>query len=85
MNDAVEFLIQHGGVVLFVSVFAEQVGLPVPAIPVLLAAGALAGAGKMNLALRIARVTPDELKEMMDNGQELVIVDLRQPLGRRCC
>jgi membrane protein DedA with SNARE-associated domain/rhodanese-related sulfurtransferase len=36
-----------------VTVFAEQVGLPIPAVPVLLAAGALAGAGKMSLASAI--------------------------------
>lgn len=53
MNDVSAFLIQHGGVVLFATVFAEQIGLPVPAIPVLLAAGALAGAGKMSLAVAV--------------------------------
>ena len=50
MNDAGEFLIRHGEAIVFAAVFAEQIGLPVPAIPVLLAAGALAGAGKMSLA-----------------------------------
>jgi rhodanese-related sulfurtransferase len=30
--------------------------------------------------LRIARITADELKQMMDNGHEMMIVDLRQPL-----
>ena len=51
MDDVTQFLIRHGGLVLFAVVLAEQVGLPIPAVPVLLAAGALAGAGKMNLAL----------------------------------
>ena len=50
MNDAAEFLVRHGESIVFAAVFAEQIGLPVPAIPVLLAAGALAGAGKMSLA-----------------------------------
>ena len=50
MNDAVEFLIRHGEAVVFAAVFAEQIGLPVPAVPVLLAAGALAGAGKIGRA-----------------------------------
>lgn len=45
------FLVRHGYVFLFVWVFAEQGGLPIPSIPILLAAGALAGAGKLNLAL----------------------------------
>ncbi len=49
MDDVTQFLIRHGGLVLFASVLAEQVGLPIPAVPVLLAAGALAGAGKMSL------------------------------------
>jgi membrane protein DedA with SNARE-associated domain/rhodanese-related sulfurtransferase len=53
MDDVTQFLIRHGGLVLFAVVLAEQVGLPIPAVPVLLAAGALAGAGKMNLALAI--------------------------------
>ena len=53
MNEVVEFLVRYGGVVLFVVVLAEQAGLPIPAIPVLLAAGALAGAGKMNLAVAL--------------------------------
>jgi membrane protein DedA with SNARE-associated domain len=50
MHDAAQFLIRHGYVVLFAGVFAEQIGLPTPSMPFLLAAGALAGAGQMNLA-----------------------------------
>jgi len=50
-NETVEFLIRHGYTVVFAWVFFEQLGLPLPAIPVLLAAGALAGTGKLNLAL----------------------------------
>ncbi len=53
MDEVTQFLIRHGGIVLFAVVLAEQVGLPIPAVPVLLAAGALAGAGKMNLALAV--------------------------------
>lgn len=48
MDDVTQFLLQHGGLVLFIIVFAEQIGLPIPAVPVLLAAGALAGAGAMD-------------------------------------
>ena len=53
MGDVTQFLVRHGGLVLFATVLAEQVGLPIPAVPVLLAAGALAGAGKINLAMAI--------------------------------
>src|SRR3990172_6449002 len=51
MNEVFAFVLRHGYSVLFVWVFAEQLGLPVPAIPILLAAGALAGAGKMSFAV----------------------------------
>jgi membrane protein DedA with SNARE-associated domain/rhodanese-related sulfurtransferase len=50
MNRTVEFLLQHGYLLLFAFVLAEQSGLPIPSTPMLLAAGALAGLGRMNLA-----------------------------------
>lgn len=48
MHRAFEFLIQHGYALLVGWVFAEQVGIPIPAMPLLLAAGALAGRGHLN-------------------------------------
>ena len=54
MDDTFQFLIRHGYSVLFLWVLAEQLGLPIPSTPLLLAAGALAGQGQMNLALAIA-------------------------------
>ena len=48
MNDLVQFLVLHGAIVMFVALFIEQVGLPFPATPFLLAAGALVGTGKLN-------------------------------------
>jgi membrane protein DedA with SNARE-associated domain/rhodanese-related sulfurtransferase len=53
MNEIVQYLARHGYPVLFASVFARQLCLPVPAILFLLAAGAMAGNGKLNLALVI--------------------------------
>ncbi len=49
MRETVDFLVQHGYSLLFAWVLAEQLGLPVPSLPLLLAAGALAGASKLNL------------------------------------
>ncbi len=49
MRDTIDFLLQHGYALVFAWVLAEQLGLPIPAFPVLLAAGALAGAGKLSL------------------------------------
>jgi membrane protein DedA with SNARE-associated domain len=48
MHSVLEFLLRHGYVVLLGWVFAEQIGLPVPSLPLLLAAGALAGTGRLN-------------------------------------
>ena len=48
MHRSLEFLLHHGYVVLLGWVFAEQIGLPLPAMPLLLAAGALAGAGHLS-------------------------------------
>jgi membrane protein DedA with SNARE-associated domain len=53
MHGILEFLMRHGYLVLFGWVFLEQAGMPVPSIPLLLAAGALSGAGYLNLALCI--------------------------------
>ena len=47
---SVGLLIEYGYLFVFAWVFAEQIGLPLPAEPVLLAAGALAGAGHVNIA-----------------------------------
>jgi membrane protein DedA with SNARE-associated domain len=49
MNSTLEFLVRHGYVVLLGWVFVEQIGLPIPSVPLLLAAGALAGTGRMNI------------------------------------
>lgn len=53
MNELLPFLVRHGYALVFVWVLAEQGGLPIPSAPLLLAAGALAANGKMNVALVI--------------------------------
>jgi membrane protein DedA with SNARE-associated domain len=61
MNETLEFLVRHGPTVLFTAVFVEQMGLPLPAVPWLLAAGALAGAGKMNWPVALGAATVGSL------------------------
>ncbi|MCE3242651.1 MAG: hypothetical protein K0Q83_3158, partial [Deltaproteobacteria bacterium] len=53
LEQAADFLIRHGYAVLFGWVLLEQLGLPIPAAPLLIAAGALARAGKMNLTFAL--------------------------------
>ena len=54
LEQAADFLIRHGYAVLFGWVLLEQMALPIPAAPLLIAAGALARAGKMNLTFAVA-------------------------------
>lgn len=53
MNGVAQFFIGHEELVLVAVVFADQLGLPIPAVPALLAAGALAGTGKMTLGMAV--------------------------------
>jgi membrane protein DedA with SNARE-associated domain/rhodanese-related sulfurtransferase len=53
MSQTTEFVIRHGLPLVFVAVLVEQFGVPIPAPPLLLAAGALAAAGKFNLFLGV--------------------------------
>lgn len=55
-NETMQFLIRHGLPLVFGAVFIEQIGLPIPALPLLLAAGALAATGQFNLLLGIGAV-----------------------------
>ena len=53
VNDVVSFLIRHGEAFIFLYVFADQLGVPLPAVPALLAMGALGAAGKINFGLAL--------------------------------
>jgi membrane protein DedA with SNARE-associated domain len=57
MNESLEFLVRHGAAVLFAAVFIEQMGVPLPAAPFLLAAGALTATGKINWFVAISAAT----------------------------
>ena len=65
MAAPVQFLIHHPYAILFGIVLAEQLGVPLPSVPVLLAAGALAGLGKIGafpaLALAVLATTAADL------------------------
>ena len=51
MGGAIELLIRYGYAVVFAAVFAEQIGLPFPSEPFLLAAGGLVGSGHLEAGL----------------------------------
>jgi len=54
MPSAADLLAQYGPAIVFAWSFAVQAGAPAPAVPMLLGAGALSGAGRMDLAVAIA-------------------------------
>jgi membrane protein DedA with SNARE-associated domain len=49
VHNLIPFLILHGYAVLFIWVFAETIGFPIPSAPLLITVGALAGLGQMKL------------------------------------
>ena len=53
MDHAIPFLPRYGYTILFIVVLTEQLGLPIPAVPVLLAMGALAGLGRFSFSLAV--------------------------------
>ena len=54
MSGLSHFVLRHGYLFLFAVVLVEQAGLPVPAVPVLLAMGALVGMGHFSLPAAVA-------------------------------
>lgn len=53
MNEMSPLLVNNAGLAIFATIFAEQIGVPIPAAPVLVAAGALAADGAVNPALAL--------------------------------
>ena len=54
--DNLQFLERYGAVILPVLVVAEQIGVPLPAVPALLAVGALAAHGRMSIPLVLGAI-----------------------------
>ena len=53
MKETLEFVVRHGYLILYFSVLAEQVGVPIPSLPMLMAIGALAGSGQLSYLLAL--------------------------------
>ena len=81
MHSALEFLLHHGYVVLLGWVFAEQIGVPIPSLPILLAAGALAGSGQFSFAASLmlsvsASLAADSIWYVLGRVQGIKILQL---------
>jgi len=53
MKSTLQVFLQYGYWVLFANVLAEQLGLPIPAVPALLAMGVLSGLGSFSFAVAL--------------------------------
>ena len=81
MHRTLEFLLHHGYILLLGWVFAEQLGLPVPSMPLLLAAGALAGTGHLSFLaslfyVMLAAVTADSIWYQLGRRKGIKILQL---------
>ncbi|MEO5694209.1 MAG: VTT domain-containing protein [Usitatibacter sp.] len=54
MTDPLALITRHGVLLVFTNVLLEQVGLPIPAVPTLILAGALAADGQMSVVALLA-------------------------------
>jgi membrane protein DedA with SNARE-associated domain/rhodanese-related sulfurtransferase len=57
MSDLLQFVLNYGYIVIFGITFAEQIGLPLPALPLLIGMGALSRSGGSSFALVVATAT----------------------------
>jgi membrane protein DedA with SNARE-associated domain len=57
MEGALPFPVQYGYLVIFGTVLAEQIGLPIPSEPILVAAGGLVGSGRLHPVLVLGLAT----------------------------
>src|ERR1700686_396414 len=81
MHTPLEFLIKHGYVVLLAWVFAEQLGLPIPSLPVVLAAGALSGTGQLSFwpslfFITVAALSADSIWYMLGRRKGIRILQI---------
>ena len=53
VQESLAFIARHGYALLFGWVAAEQLGAPLPAVPILIAAGVLSATGQMSLAMSV--------------------------------
>jgi membrane protein DedA with SNARE-associated domain/rhodanese-related sulfurtransferase len=76
MSNLLPFLLQHGYIVVFGAAFAEQMGLPLPAVPLLIGMGALSRSGDFDLKLVVLTAAIASL------GADLIWYELGRIHGR---
>jgi membrane protein DedA with SNARE-associated domain len=77
VSKLVAYVAEYGVVLVFANVLAEQIGIPVPALPTLIVAGALAHDGRLSFAALLAAAVVASL------GADLVWYALGRRYGNR--
>ena len=75
MRGTIDFLFHHGYTLLIAWVFAEQTGIPIPSIPILLAGGSACGNGTIKLGNIAA------LRRLCGSGRGSDLVSVGTPQG----
>jgi membrane protein DedA with SNARE-associated domain/rhodanese-related sulfurtransferase len=76
MSNLLPFLLQYGYLVVFGAAFAEQMGLPLPAVPLLIGMGALSRSGDFDLKLVVLTAATASL------AADLIWYELGRVYGR---
>lgn len=76
MDEALVFLERYGYLLLFGWVLAERIGLPLPAVPIFLAAGSLSRRGNLSLPLLIG------LGSVASVASDLILYEVGRRRGR---
>jgi len=77
LSKLVAYVAQYGVLLVFANVLVEQIGIPIPALPTLIVAGALARDGRLSFALLLAAALAASL------GADLVWYALGRRYGNR--
>src|SRR5688572_3526697 len=76
MYDSIDFLIHYGYLMVLGAVFLEQLGLPLPAVPVLVGMGALSRSGEVSFTSLLA------ISLVASGAADLIWYELGRRYGR---
>ena len=63
MHMLMNAFVNHAYLILFCWVLVEQAGLPIPSVPVLVAAGTMSSANRLHISVVLARIADRDAEE----------------------
>ena len=85
MEEFTQFIVVHGYLVLAGWVFLDQIGVPIPAVPVLIAGGALVGTGQLHPVAALAAATLGSIPTVLTSASRRSITQEESPFFTRIC